>query len=121
MNWKESKEKYPKAMDILYNTLSIDDEYTSETFGVRTRWDQFYTDYLQPCEGIGLDDRYLYDFFDENEIWIDIDHEFGTDWTFTIDNGGNGHDGDGTIYKTRTEAETAAFTKAFEIFEEKLK
>ena len=118
MNWKEIKEKYPKAFNQMNEWYG---EGLLEFHHSENRYGHYFTDGVHIVEMWNdFLDRNLYDFFDENEIWIDIDHEFGADWTFTIDNGGNGHDGDGTIYKTRTEAETAAFTKAFEILEEKL-
>ena len=103
MNWNKIKEKYPKAEKILQEWLSG-----------RYDWNT----------------RDLYDFFDEQGIYISImytyywnsldesDH-YHFDWEIMFDT-------DDKIISaeveepTRTEAETIAFEKAFEILENKL-
>lgn len=73
-----------------------------------------------------LDNRALYDFFDEKEIIIEI----GVDWTkdpkfcyrvarFIPYDKPNWHWSD--LYYKRTEAEEQAFERAFQLLEEKLK
>jgi hypothetical protein len=71
--------------------------------------------------------RDLYDFFDTQEIFIAVEI------AFAIDNSFNFHIAqhiapatlhtiwNPTVYPTRTQAEEAAFTRAFEILENKLK
>ena len=89
------KEKYPKAEELADN------------------WGDTHTiDWRQS-------DRWLYDFFDEQGIYVIInrspaDNEFF--WSIDIDK--DFCDGDYT--NTRTEAEEQAFIKAFEILEDKL-
>ena len=79
------------------------------------------------------DMRDLYDFFDKNDINVCITPEYYSDginwcwqlWWIDLDfvdwAGGTGMYGDNNEYKTRTSAEEAAFTKAFEILNDKLK
>jgi len=112
MNWELIKEKYPKA------------------FRVFQEWGNHVASLSRQKK------RLLYDFFDENEIWVIINLEI--QYTRVIDeddrnphyvpegfyyeiNDNSYHLGGGGVFKTRREAETAAFMKAFEIFEEKLK
>ena len=103
MNWNRIKEASPKAVNLLRNTA--------------------HYDLREP--------RRLYDFFDENEIYINInpdyygsseyhprDYESPSDIYFWI-NINWVYEAD-VEYKTRGEAEEAAFTKAFEMLEEKL-
>jgi len=115
MSWQEINKKYPKAWNIYMNWFS----------------EQNY--------GENLDfafNRDLYDFFDEQEIFIWIGPEI--QYTREIDENDNNphyciddwgydiHDHSYTLAsgyecKTRQEAEQAAFEKAFEILENKLK
>ena len=101
MKWKEIKEKYPKS----YNKS-------------------------QPVSN-GRWFRYLYDFFDENEIYVEVgvyseyNNKGEMEFIWAINELIVGcinelANGDSVIHKIRTEAETAAFTKAFEILEGKL-
>lgn len=57
------------------------------------------------------------DWLDSKKLFIDIDHEFGEDWAFTIDNGGNGHSGDEIAYMDRTQATKFAIDSAISIIE----
>lgn len=57
------------------------------------------------------------DWFDQKKVYIDIDHEFGEDWTFCVDNGGNGHSGDEVCYSDRLTATLVAINKALVIIE----
>lgn len=111
MKWNKIKEDYPKAIALLW------------------KWGN------HPAVVSRQKHRLLYDFFDEQEIYITIELE--VQYTREIDeDGDNPHyvpDGfsfdihdkikslvAGGVYKTRTESEEEAFTKAFEILEEKL-
>ena len=113
MNWEEISKKHPEALNELVKwLLSLQHQ----------------------C--LVIDDRALYDFFDEWKIFgwvspeiqytriIDEDdknpHYCIDEWGYDI------HDDEFELamdckFKTRTEAEEAAFEKAFEILEEKLK
>ena len=62
----------------------------------------------------------LYRFFDENEIIINICFALSEAWYYNIDTDVSFCTANDDTFKSRTEAETAAFTKAFEILEEKL-
>lgn len=112
MNWKEIKEKYPKAFDLW-------EDYSW--------WFQYWDDKAHHIEGIGVehnDIRGLYDFFDEKKIYIElsIDYEeepkhkllVGYEVLSPID---FSHDTGIREHATRAEAESEAFTKAFEILE----
>lgn len=57
------------------------------------------------------------DWCDTQHVFIDVDHEFGEDWEFTLDNGGNGHFGDKTLYTSRFEATKHAIDLALKIIE----
>ena len=110
MNWSGVKEKYPKTWDKLYN--SEFDFYFNKD---RDRNDS---------------NRFLYDFFDEQGIYINVVrmwyfedtienslHEF-FDWEIIVE---REFVGDSEVEEpTRTEAEEQAFIKAFEILEDRL-
>ena len=101
MNWQETKEKYPKAWmkaDNYFGCSRMGDIYGDRHPNVRD----------------------LYDFFDEQEIFILIDRATADrEFYYALDLG----DWllDERYYKTRLEAEQAAFNKAFEILENRLK
>ena len=101
MNWKEIRDKYPKAAEA------------------HKKWTKgYYNINVEP------DNRDLYDFFDENGIFIRVDFEFnedGLEWAYYINRPNFRKTYVGDYYKSRKEAETEAFTKAFEILESKLK
>ena len=115
MNWKEISEKYPKAY---FNELLESDIYSASDFYSSPKpKGQLLVDYA-PI-------RNLYDFFDEQEIWIEISADRINGWMFemfklTEDYWSVLFSAKFT-YKTRIEAETAAFIKAFELLEEKLR
>ena len=118
INYNEIKDKYPKAFELLiewgYN-LDIEGVFIDEEFGII----RFGSD-----EHI-FNDRYLYDFFDENKICIEI-FRVWIDWNDLTSFlwGGNVNGYNPTPFSegvgTRQEAETAAFTKAFKLLEGKL-
>ena len=123
MNWKEISEKFPEAFKTFFkwywadNRIAFDGDslYFSQTID-----DKSYAESSISFKDI-LRIRVFYDFFDENEIWINVVHrDFGNlisvkPFMWKI----NQEYSEG--YSTRAEAETAAFTKAFEILENKLK
>ena len=109
MNWNKIKEKYPKAWGLLIGFIG---ENHIESF-------QYLTILFRP---------FLYDFFDEQGIYINVNwrnyydtnhnHRTFFDWeVYTEDISGYSSE---VEEPTRTEAEEKAFEKAFEILEGKL-
>ena len=103
MKWDKIKEKYPKA------------------WGVLLKWMK----YLEP--DIYRLGRNLYDFFDEQGIYIKvffdysvIPKKFTSYWDWEIDVNYEHRCSSDVEEPTRTEAEEKAFEKAFFILEEKL-
>ncbi len=149
MNWNKIKEQYPKAFKkfqdwCIRSKDAFNIEFSTDNDDLR---DGFMFEWTVEKRGkfarqktslfMQEDIRTLYDFFDEQGIIIEI----GLDSEFTDENGEvtipecfyyqlyhNVRDatedlspaGYNAGYKTRTEAETAAFEKAFEILETKL-
>ena len=115
MNWEEISKKYPKGYSLLRGYA-------------KTSKPEFV------CSKIIKGIRYLYDFFDEQSIFIIVDLEI--QHTRTIDEDGENphyvpegfrfeiHDNSyciahsDKVYKTRTETETKGFTKGFELLEQ---
>ena len=125
MNWKKIENKYPKAFKKLMIYNDIEDFYSQIENRIITASEQFERMIRQGQYPI----RALYDFLDETEIYININPDF--DWLYRSrpkDNDDvffginiNWEWEDDIEYKSRLEAEIAAFTKAFEILENKLK
>lgn len=118
MNWQKLSNKYPLAykhmennFDCLY-TMSIN--ITHSINGVK-----------QPDKVRKIKHslkRDLYDFFDEQGIYIAIEYdnwEYDFIWYVYINETGD-YKAPETRIKARPQAETAAFTKAFEILNERL-
>lgn len=95
MNWQRIRQDYPKAVKHL------------------NEWDLYDVD---------MANRDLYNFFDVQEIYISIIHnEVARTFYYDISLKPIANDiRSEHRYSTRTEAETAAFEKAFEILEQKL-
>lgn len=122
MNWKEVIKKNEKAFKLL--TKWIIPEYTNEEYQVMgsENGDIHISLYNNKGEldgaAFSVYLRDLYDFFDDNEIPINVYYKVYT-FAYSIalaeedfkDNG---------VYGSRKEAEKAAFTKTFEILEQKL-
>ena len=92
MNWTEIKEKYPKAWNVLLNSKHY--HYGNS--------------------------RCLYDFFDEQGIYVGIissPNRYACTIFISASGEKMSQSKDIEIGSTRSEAETAAFTKAFEILE----
>ena len=112
MNWKEIKEKCPKALHK-YNLYNWDgyENYKIDNYAPIVLKDLAKTN-----------NRNLYDFFDENGIIIEILYSLGGGlFAYEIHKVSNVEfikysDG----FSSRTEAETEAFNKAFKILENKL-
>ena len=101
MNWKEIKEKYPKAIKLI---LSTDHSPVC-----------LYNEFAPS--------RNFYDFFDENGLIIIIDYDYYDGdflWKFDITFGTGTIYESGSMYNNRQDVEGPAFIKAFEILEEKL-
>jgi len=100
MNWEEIKKENPKAFALLLKETTeyeiMDGEY-------------IHTDNL----------RSLYEFFDEQRIYITL--KYVDLWDYTISDG-TGHllDTDYDYKDTRQRSEAAAFTKSFQILEKRL-
>ncbi len=104
MNWNKIKEKYPKAL------LS----WLGWKYGVDSLGD--WEVIASICLGKS-DTRFLYDFFDEQGIYISL-HHLEDEFVYEIEDGKD-LNSSGEYESTRTEAETRAFEKAFEILENK--
>lgn len=121
---------YPKAFshleDFLYERMSTDKVGMQEI----EKLEKQFGDGKKASARIllAMGERFLYEYFDPQKIYVFVSAsrivgEFDTDWEgtevawhTTIP----GEMGESDIYKTRQEAETAAFTRAFQILEEKL-
>ncbi len=111
MNWKEIEKNCPLAYEMFIG------EPADETW-IANAYSREPTHTMM--DGFEFHQRMLFDFFDENKIFIDIDHEFGEDWTFCIDQRGTGHSGDEECFDSREKAEARAFIEAFKILNNKL-
>jgi len=138
MNWKEISEKYPKAFYELLIWFITSSEYKRE-FAIdllneddkfkKSPYKYFKYNYLTAYEDFSWNYRNLYDFFDEQEIFIEIEfypipESPKKPWTCngTIFEGNDLHlKWCSEEYIKRSDAEEATFIKAFEILEEKLK
>ena len=117
MNWEEIKNKSPKAFKGMADWVMKTQLYHTNPFI------HFFNQKEQSNAY-----RILYDFFDEQEIFIDTYYTLSC---FRGRIGFNKHIVDSQEWlrdsvwtdkrETRTEAEQEAFTKAFEILEERLK
>ena len=113
MNWKETKEKCPKALHK-YNLYNWDgyENYKIDNYAPIVLKDLAKTN-----------NRNLYDFFDENGVIVSVIYEINADgleyydWEIYDNNTRTYPDNE---HNSRTEAETEAFNKAFEILENKL-
>jgi hypothetical protein len=99
MNWQKISVNNPKAWDKVTKK---------------------YASHIQLLfNGCG-NNRFLYDFFDGYEIFVNVanfrDEETPNRWAFRL----QGITEEETIYRSRPEAETEAFEKAFEILEKQL-
>lgn len=111
MNWKEIKERHPKSWRQIKNSRLFVDKIYFDDDGVVTIHSEW--------------DRHLYDFFDENEIYVDVSAKCALDdstwfigyvWALEPDVNEYIEKED----QSRKVVENAAFLKAFEILEGKL-
>jgi len=130
MNWKEISEKYPKAFNKFFKwywpnerqSFDGNDLYFCQTVG-----DENYAECSIPYESF-CEIRKFYDFFDEQEIFIEIEfypipESPKKPWTCngTIFEGNDLHlKWCSEEYIKRSDAEEATFMKAFEILEKEL-
>lgn len=102
MNWNRIRNKYPKAHELY-------DSWHMDIYRNRGR------DY------ISYEDRDLYDFFDENHIYITLEGYLLASYIVNKEGSRLWAEDPLTIsYKSRSQAESSAFEKAFEILEERL-
>lgn len=116
MNWEKIKKDYPKAWNVFHEDRSWLEIYSDKKLG------HYYTDGVHIVRmWRTYNPRNLYDFFDEREIIINLCY-YGENDGFSFDITDSQASGlfESTEYKTRTEAESAAFEKGFEILEERL-
>ena len=126
MNWQNIKTKYPKAFERLIKWLACSVEVKIEKTNLVTYVPALPGHVVTRKDTMPL--RRLYDFFDEQGIYVWITLPFGTDEGLDIFDGEirlvNGNylferiSVCGT--KTRTLAEEQAFLQAFKILEDKL-
>ena len=131
MNWKEINKKYPKAIDKLCDWKNVDTQKEINDYvknfnpkSEKTRFERFMHDHfiIPSYEGYGWNIRGLYDFFDEQGIYINLLLTKGIRYIPKLINNNKipriwvncG------VYKTRKQAEQAAFKQAFEILENKI-
>lgn len=111
-------EKYPKCKVLLKGHIKsilkqIQDKFkTEEGAELPEIGDELVESMM--ADVITSSPRFLFDFFDENKIFINTPHEGGY-FKYTIYN----HKLEETNYSFRAEAEIAAFDKAFDILEGK--
>lgn len=132
MNWKEIAEKYPKAWSEFEKQSGhpvINKEEYSDAKG-DLGW--YYNDGVHSWMAvwISLPVRNLYDFFDEHELFIEISlggNERAPIFWDILNISLSDVYGEEEMYlahgdhcKSRTEAETEAFEKSFELLEQKL-
>lgn len=125
INYEEIKENNPKAWDLLQNWMQT--TYTI-LYGESAQPKRLIpSDYFSEDERFPDRDRDLFDFFDEQGLDISILSHFDSSekfikrqrtYTYQLLNF-DLHKVAGS-FDTRSEAETAAFTNAFEILENKL-
>lgn len=120
MNWKQIAKKYPKAIE------KFGEWYCCTNDSMWISYDKSQAVFCKIGHESEVNDRDLYEFFDENGITIIIDlfsqdrpalspaSVFG--WKLF----GIAFIPNSNAYKTRLEAETKAFEKAFEILNKKL-
>ena len=124
MNWTEIKEKYPKAWDKLFEMF---DEGVLENEIVFDNEPSYISDIIRFEKNVPLlFGRLLYDFFDEQGVYVEIFRAFSYtnklqywDWGVGNDDHFNAITGE-VEEPTRTEAEGKAFEKAFKILEGEL-
>jgi len=107
LDWKEIKEKYPKSF-WKFHKRSGRHPYIND---LNILGYGFFGKHIE------INDRDLFDFFDEQEIYVNIRNTMlKYVWCWSIN-----YSVEEITAKSRQEAETVGFTKAFEILEEKLK
>ena len=82
MNWKQIDKKYPKAIDKFFDWMKIDTQEEIDDYAktcsfpkeneIKTRLNRFIEDCLMAYEDYSWNERGLYDFFDEQGIWVTI-------------------------------------------------
>lgn len=119
MDWKRIKKKYPKAWKLLCKAHS-----TKEVWGYIDNPDVWNMDGLDISH---YELRHLYDFFDEHGIYIglvignnNMDKSQPPIFEYEILQKGIEVQHDPDCHSLRSQAETAAFIKAFNILEKQL-
>lgn len=129
MNWKKINQEYPKVCNELEKWLGSEKvEFSAHDFEYTEDHLRYIDEYLHPQI---FKTRDLYDFFDEQGIYINVYPYIHLDTFQSMEADIYVTYTDGDIDKIsinsleldnpRSEAEIDAFTKAFEILENKLK
>lgn len=127
MNYNELKQNYPQAFDQFVNWYRK--YFDLSMFSGFPKLDLGLLEQIISDDNSNLT-RDLYDFFDSEKVYVGVwpERDFvkkSIVFMYSITNGKQHHIlNDDTVYiasyDTRTEAEEAAFTKAFEILEQQL-
>ena len=137
MNWTKIEKEYPKAWELFkkhpkglwlqpfeYGEVNISKDKVDEL-----NQNEFKKSLHGGWDNSGYNFRNLYDFFDEQGVVITVNHQTSfayeehilDEWYYHITTGLFSSDVESKANtKTRTEAETAAFERAFEILESKI-
>lgn len=108
INYNEIKEKYPKSFDALIDFMLDHERHSGDTGYEISKTGKLQSLHAYPefhNDPIVFNDRDLYDFFDWEELFLFV---------------GDGYGSFGE-YNNRRDAETAAFTTAFDVLEKRLK
>lgn len=129
MNWREIKKKYPKAYRKLRKWVYLLDPtwYNNISEQYDNKSDARY-EFIQTLNNhtdcVFNQHRDLYDFFDEQDLIIQIHYNREFSFSTLLYTNYDPYNGEYFYYrhyKTRTHAEQEAFTKAFELLEERLR
>ena len=113
MNWNEIREQYPKAWEVFWKWKPYLKLYEDNKLG----WE--YTDGVhQILMFASFVERDLYDFFDEQKIYIIVEYQENRAYPFSAKILEDGYQNSALLFgDSRSEAENKAFEKAFEILE----
>ncbi len=116
MNWKKIRKKYPESWKYL-----VKHNNNRGDFGFGEM--DYHNILIKGFITVNGDLRYLYDFFDELGVYINITRTMPDTWC-TVINLASESGGHTTILKNRNSrprAEKSAFKKAFSVLEHRLK
>lgn len=124
MNMLDLLDTYPKAATVVKQWFldkmleSLKDDTLPEDFKEYVR--QQGIDGNKIAKIVGDNPRSLFDVFDKNKLYINIDIFINTDETAKFNWSINTNNGGAALYQSRRDAEKDAVTKAFEMLNNKL-